>query len=243
MWSNVDYVHSLNSMCKINEPWNFHKSKIEGNTGFYFVRSNRNTIKLWADAFAAAPKYPKLDDQAIFWKVIRTSKDPSVLPLSHCRSFDAPADLKTDNQIVSCVLDTCMFSSGMISKVYVPELTYEMLLSNLKTLNESIVTLHANYISGNEKKMMRMKEYGFWLANNIEPTSDPNNVAAAAEMEVGACPMSGFEPDGVHRVLNLPSSEHPVAYLAIGSILDKNQDDGVRVKLRLKLEDLAQYHH
>ncbi len=38
------------------------------------------------------------------------------------------------------------------------------MLENLKTLNESIVTLHANYISGNRKKMNRMKEYGFWLA-------------------------------------------------------------------------------
>jgi hypothetical protein len=38
------------------EAWDFHKSKVEGNTGFYFVRSNNNTVKLWADAFAAAPK-------------------------------------------------------------------------------------------------------------------------------------------------------------------------------------------
>jgi hypothetical protein len=39
-------------------------------------------------------------------------------------------------------------------------------LDNLKLLNESIVTVHANYISGNKKKMQRMKEYGFWLATN-----------------------------------------------------------------------------
>ena len=64
-----------------NEPWDFHKSKIEGNTGFYFVRSNNNTIKLWEAAFAAAPRYPRLDDQAVFWKVIRSSFDPPVLPL------------------------------------------------------------------------------------------------------------------------------------------------------------------
>ena len=38
----------------------------------------------------------------------------------------------------------------------------ETLMANLKILNESICTLHANYISGNEKKMERMKEYGFW---------------------------------------------------------------------------------
>lgn len=40
----------------------------------------------------------------------------------------------------------------------------ETLLTNLKTLDENICTLHANYISGNVKKMNRMKEYGFWLA-------------------------------------------------------------------------------
>ncbi len=138
------------------EPWDFHKSKIEGNTGFYFVRSNNNTIKLWAHAFEAAPKYvcspcghndlsyrsvcryPKLDDQAIFWKVIRASTDPPVLPLSQCRHFNTAADKQSklavvdkkgapqpgSEYLVSCMLDTCVFSSGMISKVYVPELTY-----------------------------------------------------------------------------------------------------------------------
>lgn len=40
---------------------------------------------------------------------------------------------------------------------------------NLKKLNETICTLHANYLSGNHKKMNRMKDYGFWLA-----TTDAN---------------------------------------------------------------------
>lgn len=57
IWENVDYVHSLNAFCKVNEFWDFfYKSKLEGNTGFYFVRSNNQTIKLWLDAFNAAPK-------------------------------------------------------------------------------------------------------------------------------------------------------------------------------------------
>ena len=43
-------------------------------------------------------------------------------------------------------------------------LIIETLLTNLKIMNEEICTLHANYISGNVKKMNRMKEYGFWLA-------------------------------------------------------------------------------
>eukprot|EP01032_Pedospumella_encystans_P035608 gene35608-40279_t len=130
---NVDYAHSLNYMCTVGETWDFHKSKIEGNTGFYFVRSNNNTVKLWADAFAAAPKYPRLDDQAIFWKVIRTSKKPAVLPIGKCRNFNSADDMASmfrhhghDHMkyLISCVLDTCMFSSGMISNVYEPELTY-----------------------------------------------------------------------------------------------------------------------
>lgn len=38
------------------QKWDFHKSKEEGNTGLYFVRSNKRTIKMWADAFEAVPK-------------------------------------------------------------------------------------------------------------------------------------------------------------------------------------------
>lgn len=44
----------------------------------------------------------------------------------------------------------------------------ETLETNLKRINESICTLHANYLSGNTKKMNRMKEYGFWLATTDE---------------------------------------------------------------------------
>ena len=32
-----------------------------------------------------------------------------------------------------------------------------------KSANETIVTLHANYIKGNSNKANKMKEYGFWL--------------------------------------------------------------------------------
>ena len=80
-------------------------------------------------------RYPRLDDQAVFWKVIRSSSDPPVLPIGKCRHFidaDDLAHLYQHSQqghvhkkfLVSCMLDTCMFSSGMISNVYEPELTY-----------------------------------------------------------------------------------------------------------------------
>eukprot|EP00981_Chlorochromonas_danica_P008689 scaffold2270_cov242-Ochromonas_danica.AAC.3 len=164
LWKNVDYVHSVNDWCRI---------KVEGNTGFYFVRSTNETIKLWADAFKAAPKYPRLDDQAIFWKVLRSSQDPPILPLEKCRHFDRVEDQMASYQkttgrryLTTCYLDTCIFSSGMLSRKYIPELTYEMLVENLKKMNERMVTVHANYISGNKKKMVRMMDYGLWLADN-----------------------------------------------------------------------------
>ena len=37
------------------------------------------------------------------------------------------------------------------------------LMENLRLANETIVTLHANYIKGNSNKANKMKEYGFWL--------------------------------------------------------------------------------
>ena len=43
----------------------------------------------------------------------------------------------------------------------------ERLQENLKALNASMVAVHANYLSGNEKKKQRMKEYGFWLSQAV----------------------------------------------------------------------------
>ncbi len=68
------------------------------------------------------------------------------------------------------------------------------------------------------------------------------SVAAAAELEIGSCPMTGFEPLGVHKVLGLSQAEHPVAYLAVGSTLDGGDPDPTRVKCRLAMDDLVQWH-
>jgi Nucleotide-diphospho-sugar transferase len=194
IWRNVDYVHSLNAWCQEKETWDFRRSKEEGNTGFYFVRSNNRTIKLWADAYAAMPKFPGLDDQAVFWNVIRHAEDPPIYPLGKCRNLEdtekvtvSYGEKKKNNKnknkkkqkqkqkqkqkevsvkdvLTTCVLDACVFSSGMISRYRVPEFTYERLLENLKLHNETICTLHANYMKGNLPKMERMRAHGFWLS-------------------------------------------------------------------------------
>lgn len=174
LWENVDYVHSLNAVCTKEDTWDFRRSKEEGNTGFYYVRSSEKTAKLWQAAYEAAPRFKHLDDQAVFWNVIRHSSDPSVIPLGHCRHYNASTNPKYNAslepspskipEIVTCFLDTCAFSSGMLSRIWVPEYTYEELLANLQYRNETIHTLHANYIKGNHNKLLKMKEHGFWIA-------------------------------------------------------------------------------
>ena len=69
--------------------------------------------------------------------------------------------------LVTCVLDPCVFSSGMLSRVWVPEYTYEALLQNLALRNETYCAVHANYLKGNKPKQQRMEEYGFWLASRF----------------------------------------------------------------------------
>ena len=143
------------------------------------MRSNERTIKLWKDAYEAVPRFPGLDDQAVFWRVIRQSVDPPVEPLGDCRNYHESnrflhaslsddgrrlASRTTKTPLVTCVLDPCVFSSGMLSRVWVPEYTYEALLENVALRNETFCAVHANYLSGNRPKQQRMAEYGFWLA-------------------------------------------------------------------------------
>jgi nitroreductase/dihydropteridine reductase len=65
-------------------------------------------------------------------------------------------------------------------------------------------------------------------------------VAAAAELRISSCPMGGFVAADVHKVMQFPDNQWPVAYFAIGSSLDLPETD--RTKLRLKTSDLFEFH-
>lgn len=62
-------------------------------------------------------------------------------------------------------------------------------------------------------------------------------IVACAELQLGSCPMTGFEWMDVMKVMGMTSEQRPVAMLAIGSSLDI--PDPNRVKLRLKMEDMV----
>jgi hypothetical protein len=88
LWRNVDYVHSLNAVCAREFQWGFfYNSKTEGNTGFYYVKANNKTIALWQQAYEVTMAQSKLDDQAVFWHVIRKSQTPFVSHIGKCENY------------------------------------------------------------------------------------------------------------------------------------------------------------
>lgn len=49
-------ITTLNFESIRHEQWDFYKSEEEGNTGFFYSRSNEQTIKLWTDTLQLAPR-------------------------------------------------------------------------------------------------------------------------------------------------------------------------------------------
>ena len=70
-------------------------------------------------------------------------------PLDKCGHIDKVPEKDQSPPLVTCALDSCIFSSGMLSRIYVPEYTYETLIENIALRNDTIVMVHANYIKGN----------------------------------------------------------------------------------------------
>lgn len=165
MWKNVDYVHSINWICPHCKKWDFHTSQEEGNTGFYYVQSNLRTIKLFEEVIKESPKFPALDDQSIFWTLIRSIKNLNIKPLIKCSNYEEINTNITTNQIITCHLDGCLFSVGALRGV-----AYVMLIDNLKKQDNFPISIHANFMKGNDLKMKSLMKHGYWLTTPNKDT-------------------------------------------------------------------------
>jgi len=183
----VDYVHSFNNFCPA--PY-FNYMLEEGNTGFYYVRSNNRTMKLWSDTLNQASKYPDLDDQSIFWHhILRESSDPIVVSLSRCvlpysssgssssssgggnrhalavasKHRRMQGQINETSVFVMCALDPCLFTAGILSDPVGGDRPTN-LKKQLKLMNiEMPITIHGNFMYGNARKRQRMIEHNLWL--------------------------------------------------------------------------------
>lgn len=189
-WKNMDYVHSMNVPCDLNQNWDYlHNHELEGNTGFYWVKSLDRTIKLFEESISIAPQFGNLDDQSIFWILMRKIFDPPIHTVGKCRNVEDNENSVLYNSsstfssprrnVVACALDACMFSSGMINGVdRWGNLRWNVLRNNIKTMNNSVVSVHANWIIGNHKKKSNLQLAGLWLNKEdakLHSDFGPNN--------------------------------------------------------------------
>ena len=188
---DMDYMHSINARCrnsyKMDRSWRFMGGRLEGNTGFYFVRSTAGMIEFYQQFFDDIPnQLAVLDDQSLFWKFIRRrygwSGSLKIIPRGLCPDRENPPDslsglhqLKfveknvSAGNLLSCFLDSCQFTAGVFEMnkeensrhpTYLQEVLDELHDEGGKTL----YTLHSNYISGNDKKQAQMAANRHWLA-------------------------------------------------------------------------------
>jgi nitroreductase len=62
-------------------------------------------------------------------------------------------------------------------------------------------------------------------------------LAAAAEAKIASCPMEGFNPVEVSKILNLPETLWPVVYLAVG---EAAEEDGTYPRFRFPESELVE---
>eukprot|EP01041_Mallomonas_annulata_P008705 gene8705-17988_t len=156
-WDNIDYIFSLNKPCAERERWDFRKSWEEGNTGFYFARSNQKVLKVWQEYFktAAADVTLEIDDQSLFWTALRACQEPVIVPLRKCQH-----QKYTPDQFLTCRPDTCETGAGAV----VTPQDYQTILRIARKKRMSIISIHANYMVGNQNKKTRLDNHGLWLA-------------------------------------------------------------------------------
>lgn len=65
-------------------------------------------------------------------------------------------------------------------------------------------------------------------------------LAAAAELRIASCPMEGFMPGEVSKILGLPETLQPVVYLAVG---DESDEEEEHPRFRFPRENLVREFH
>jgi hypothetical protein len=182
---NVDYSHSENVVC--GDKWKFN-DEMEGNTGFYAVRSNPGTKLIWNYAYQACrAEKMKYDDQSMFWVVVRNMEDtaPKVIPMKQCpemnnslssRSLEKYDRRSASSNFITCPLNNCAFSAGALKDLVMggsKTNSFRSYITNLKEYNIEPIMIHANWIGGSTRKRNALKQKGLWVTKRIKGNANP----------------------------------------------------------------------
>jgi len=172
-YPGIDYVHSQNKGC--GSKWDFFE-KMEGNTGFYSALSNHKTISTFDLTYRSCSRAPLYDDQTMFWLILRTNPSLTPKPKTQCPHIQGKAKENNllyfnvqklrvhgspveSNNIVSCPLHSCLFSTAALSSAT----NLYKLRTYLSAHNDKAVTVHANWMNGKSKKKEAMQRAGLWI--------------------------------------------------------------------------------
>ena len=164
----VHYAHSSNKGC--GNQWDFYE-EMEGNTGFYAVRSSNISILVWDLTYKACVRQRLYDDQYVFWQIIRNAQLPLFVtaPLFDCNQHSIASIVDqnstfsqnlTASTFISCPLDGCLFSAGNLKDSN----AVDLLKKGLKKLGQNAVMIHANWIIGSTSKHIALKSQDLWAS-------------------------------------------------------------------------------
>ena len=135
----------------------FNHSHPEGNTGFYFARSNSKVLTLWERYFNTSLKDSEnaLDDQTLFWNTIRNGDVSNIQYLPTCVHLPTASA-----RLVMCHPHVCLTGSGGVAS----RPLHQKLLTGVRNIGSNLSAVHANFIVGNQFKMHRLASHKLWLA-------------------------------------------------------------------------------
>jgi hypothetical protein len=120
---------------------------------------------------------PTLDDQTVFWNVLRDSPLPAIYNFDTCGQhkhsvqFSGPQLFRKDGNLRKgydrvdrssvlriCGLDECLFSCSVMK--------FPLIVKTLKERKQVPYIMHANYIIGNEWKEVALFNHKMWLVSH-----------------------------------------------------------------------------
>ena len=129
-----------------------------------------------------------MDDQTVFWLVVKKLQAPTFIEHNTCDSAWAQEQVKAYKQahphssnhsshvhhpvngtIIACPLDYCLFSAGALKN----EQTELALRSTFKKRGDEPVVLHVNYVNGHESKRLIMERSHLWISYDSNWTCAP----------------------------------------------------------------------
>lgn len=127
-----------------------------------------------------------MDDQTYFWKALRAKNEQEVLALGDCEhrpssrtansenSSDMPRESRSNtvDKLTLCMVDSCLFSSSMISSANAWNLLRKHLQAHYSPPHQLPVTIHANFIRWKDKKFEALKQYGLFIYDDKHQRCD-----------------------------------------------------------------------